>query len=569
MLLTHPDRRLLVTACIAIFASVFLIEKTPQAAALPGAAERPNILVLMAEDMSPRVGAFGDAVAVTPNIDQLAKQGVRYPNTFTAAGVCAPSRAAHITGMHQISFGGQHMRASSGPLGAYKAVPPPQVKAYPELLRAAGYYTWTDQKLDYQFSGPRAGSGPFTIWNQEGGDGHWRNRKPGQPFYGLINFNITHESGVFTPLGNWPHSFMHLVMQVMRALMLPWVEENEPVQPSRVQVPPFYPDTETVRADITRHYNNIAVMDQQVGEILAELEADGLAESTIVVWTTDHGDGLPRAKRELYDTGIKVPMVIRWPEAYRPRGVAADGIDSRLVSFIDFAPTLLRLAGVEPPSYLQGQDFIDDEPREYIFASRDRIDEVADRQRAVRDTRYKYIRSWHPQQPGGHPLAYRDNMEMMRELWSLLEAGVLNEQQRLWFEAPGEERLFDLLDDPYELNDLAADPAHQATPVRMRGALADWRRRVEDWSDLSEAEMLAGFRPHGEAPVTEPPNMVVRGGQLHLSCATEGASIGYQLGGGEWQLYAGPVSVPSGQEVKAKAVRYGWDESETRSMTTP
>ena len=213
---------------------------------------RPNILLLMAEDMSGRVGAFGDEVAVTPSLDRLAAEGVRYPNTFTAAGVCAPSRAAHITGMHQISFGSQHMRTSSGPLGSYKAVPPPEVKAYPELLRGAGYYTWTGSKLDYQFSHPLAGSGPFTIWDDEGGDGHWRNREPGQPFYGLVNFNITHESGVFTPLGNWPHSFMHLVMQVMRAYTLPSVEENEPVRPGQVLVPPYYPDTPTVRADMAR-----------------------------------------------------------------------------------------------------------------------------------------------------------------------------------------------------------------------------------------------------------------------------------------------------------------------------
>jgi arylsulfatase A-like enzyme len=530
---------------------------------------RPNILVLRAEDMSARVGAFGDEVAVTPNIDQLAKEGVRYPNTFTAAGVCAPSRAAHITGMHQISFGGQHMRSSSGPLGAYKAVPPPEVKAYPELLRAGGYYTWTDHKLDYQFSGPMAGSGPFTIWNDEKDEGHWRNRQSGQPFYGLVNFAITHESGVFTPLGTWPHSFTHLLMQVMRAVTLPSVEDNDPVRPDQIQVPPYYPDTGTVRADMARHYNNLAMMDRQVGEILDQLEADGLADSTIVIWTTDHGDGLPRAKRDLFDLGIKVPMIIRWPEAYRPEGVAANGIDTRLVSFIDFAPTILRLAGVSPPDYLQGQDFVEDEPREYIYASRDRIDEIADRQRAVRDGRYKYIRSWYPEQPGGHHLDYRDNMDMMQELWTLLEAGELNVQQRQWFEAPGEERLFDLAADPLELNNLAADPVHRETLERMRGALADWQGRVEDWSEQSEADMLAGFRPDGETPVTAVPRLAFRAGKLHLSCATEGASIGYNVDGGAWQLYSGPVAVAAGAEVEAKAVRYGWDESEVAVKTAP
>lgn len=535
-----------------------------------GPLARPNILILMAEDMSDRVGAFGDEVAVTPHIDQLARQGVRYPNTFTAAGVCAPSRAAHIMGMHQISFGGQHMRSSNGPTGGYKAVPPPQVKAYPELLRAGGYYTWTDIKLDYQISGLTYGSGPFTIWDLDGDDEEgWRKRQPGQPFFGLVNFNVTHESGVFTPLGHWPNSFTHLFMQLIRAVTLPTTPEDEPVTPSQVQVPPYYPDTETVRADMARHYNNIAVMDQQVGDILAQLEADGLADSTIVIWTSDHGDGLPRAKRDLFDLGIKVPMVIRWPEAYRPKGVAKNGIDTRLVSFVDFAPTILRLAGVTRPAFLQGRDFVEGEPRKYIYASRDRIDEVPDRQRAVRDKRYKYIRSWHPEQPGGHRLAYRDNMDMMQELWVLLEAGELNAQQSQWFEAPGEERLFDVLEDPFELNNLAANPTHRNTLDRMRAALSHWLSEVEDWSDQSEAEMYARFQPDGKLLVTAAPEVALATGQLRLSSASAGASMGYRINGGEWRLYTGSVDIPAGTEIEAKAVRYGWEESESVSAIAP
>lgn len=539
------------------------------AGSLPEPLPPPNILILMAEDMSARVGAFGDDVAVTPVLDQLAKEGVRYPNTFTTAGVCAPSRAAHITGMHQVSMGGQHMRSSNGPTGGYKAVPPPQVKAYPELLRAAGYYTWTDQKLDYQFSGTQSGSGPFTIWDDEGGDGHWQNRQPGQPFFGLINFIVTHESGVFTPLGNWPNSFTHLLMQTMRAAFLPSLPEAEPISPGQVNVPPYYPDTKTVRADIARHYNNIVVMDRQVGEILAQLEADGLADSTIVIWTTDHGDGLPRAKRDLFDTGIKVPMIIRWPDAYRPRGVSANGIDTRLVSFIDVAPTLLNLAKAAVPSYLQGQDFIQGKPREYIFASRDRIDEVPDRQRAVRDPQYKYIRSWHPEQPGGHPLAFRDNMAMMREMWTLLKEGKLNAVQRQWFEAPGKERLYDVIKDPLELNNLTVNPDYKKVLQRMRGAQAQWQQRVEDWSDMPEAEMLASFQPDGSVPVTEPPAISVSAGKLFLNCATQGASMGYQMMDGRWRLYHGPVEVDPGETIVAKAVRYGWEESEAVSLIVP
>jgi len=517
-------------------------------AAPPG---QPNILVLMAEDMSARVGAFGDEVAVTPNIDRLAREGTRYPNTFTTAGVCAPSRAAHITGMHQNSFGGQHMRTASSPLGRYRAVPPPEVKAYPELLRAAGYYTWTGHKLDYQFSGPMANSGPFSIWDEEGATGHWRNRLSGQPFFGLVNFNITHESRIF------------------RKANAAALHEERQVSPAQVQVPPYYPDTATVRSDIARHYNNIAMMDRQVGEMLEQLEADGLANSTIVIWTTDHGDGLPRAKRDLFEAGIKVPMIIRWPEAYRPEGVVPGGIDVRLVSFVDLAPTILRLAGVSLPAYMQGRDIITAQPRDYIYASRDRIDEVTDRQRAVRDNRYKYIRSWYPQQPGGHRLAFRDNLKMMQELWQLLEEGKLNDQQRQWFEPPGEERLFDLQKDPFELNNLAADPTHRATLQRMRDALATWQDEVEDWGEQSEAEMLASFRPNGEVQVTEPAEISFRQGDLHLFSKTKDASLAYRIDGGSWQLYTRPVSVAGSVEVQAKAVRYGWDESAVLTKNSP
>lgn len=551
-------------ACLAFIA----LSSSALAAALP---ERPNILILMAEDMSARVGAFGDEVAITPNLDQLAAQGVRYPNTFTSAGVCAPSRAAHITGMHQIAFGGQHMRTTRGPLGTYKAVPPPQVKAYPELLRAAGYYTWTESKLDYQFSGPMSNSGPFTIWDEQGGDGfaYWRHRNQEQPFYGLVNFGVTHESGVFTPLGTWPNSAIHFVMQVMRALKLPDTPELPVTSPAQVKLPPYFPDTETVRRDVARHYNNITIMDWQIGETLKALEADGLADSTIVIWTTDHGDGLPRSKRELYDSGIKVPMIIRWPEAFRPEGVAPNGVETRMVSFVDFAPTLLRLAGVPLPDYLQGQDFVTAPPRQYIYASRDRIDEVPDRQRAVRDERYKYIRSWYPQQPGGHHLAYRDNMDMMQEMWELLEAGKLTPEQKLWFEPPGEERLFDLQADPYELNDLSKDAAHQATLERMRAAYANWREEVDDWSDESEADMLAGFQPGGETPVTPAPGVSIDNSKLHISTVTEGASLGYSVNEGPWLLYSEAVTVPAGSEVSVKAVRYGWDESDVVEITAP
>jgi len=539
----------------------------PAAAAEPAA--RPNLLLLVAEDLGPRIHAFGDPVAVTPSIDRLAAEGVRYPNAFTTAGVCAPSRAALIMGMHQISIGAQHMRASSRPGGGYASVPPPDVKAFPELLRAAGYYTFVTEKLDYQFSGHATGSGPFSIWDAEGDAALWRGREPGQPFFGMLNFLETHESGLFLPLGNVPHSPIHFGIQLLRAWRYGFPRDDEAVSPEAVQVPPHLPDTPTVRAEIARHYQNIRRMDAAVGAVLARLAADGLLDSTVVVWTTDHGDGLPRAKRELFDSGIRVPLVVRWPARWRPAGAAAGGSDERLVSAVDLAPTFLELAGVTPPASLHGRSLLSDTPNPYVYASRDRIDEVPDRQRAVRDARFKYMRSWRPELPGAHPLAFRDDLESMRELRALAAAGALAPAVQRWFEPNGSERLFDLRADPDELHDVSADPAFAGELARLRAALDAWLARVGDWSREPEDAMVARFEPAGERVRTPPPCVERAAERLVIETSTAGASLGYRIDGGRWRLYTGPVRVPASARVEAKAVRYGWLESELGANCPP
>ena len=528
---------------------------------------RPNILLLMAEDMSARVATFGDSIAVTPNLDALAAQSVRYTNTFTAAGVCAPSRAAHILGMHPISTGTQHMRSSSRPEGSYYSVPPENAKAYPELLRSAGYYTYTDHKLDYQFSTPFANSGPTTIWNLEGAAvPDWSQRAQGQPFFGFINFPVTHESGVFSPLVNRPKSAIHFLMQVMR-----WYSQDEPVpkrvNPQDIVVPPYYPDTKTVRTDMARHYDNIAEMDAEVGTILKQLEAAGLADSTIVIWTTDHGDGLPRGKRELFDSGIKVPMIIRWPEAFRPEGVKPGAVDERLISFIDLAPTILSLAGVSVPATMQGHDFSapDAAPNQYIYASRDRIDELMDRQRAVRDNRYKYIRSWYPEVSGGTDLTFRDNIDMVREMRAMYDAGQLSAAQRQWYQPPGKERLFDLELDPFEIHNVSDEPLYRGVLQRMRGEMDAWLARAGDWSEESESAMVARFESGGERQVTPAPTLSLEEGTLIITPAAGGHSLEYRVDDGQWQLYIESVSVNRNSEIEARAVRYGWKESNSVS----
>ena len=511
--------------------------------------DRPNVVILMAEDLGSRVGAFGDPVALTPNIDRLAASGVRFTNAFTTAGVCAPSRAAHITGMHQVAIGAQHMRTSSHQPNEYRAVPPPEVKAYPELLRRAGYYTLTNGKLDYQFSTYAAGSGPFTIWDYEGGDPDWNRREPGQPFYALINFSMTHESRMFAK----------------NVAEQRWKQVTDPAD---VPVPPYYPDTPVVRRDIAQLYDNIHEMDRQVGQWLARLEADGLLDDTIVIWTTDHGDGLPRAKRELYDSGIRVPLVVHWPERWRPPSAAGGAVDERLVSFVDFAPSVLLWAGVEPPTWLHGVPVLADPlaERAYVFASKDRLDEMPFRERAVRDARFKYLFNHRAGEPGGKPLRYREQLALMRELHAWHDSGRMSAQQAFWFEPRPPEELYDLAVDPHEVNNLAKDPAYAAVLERMRGALAAWRERVPDYSDEPEDEMAERFWPRGVQPVTATPEIRIEGGRATLMSPTRGASLAYRLIGEPWRLYDGPFVAPKDAVIEAKAVRYGWRESDVATI---
>ncbi len=527
--------------------------------AVPAGARPPNLLVLMAEDLSDRVGAFGDPLARTPNLDRLAQAGVRFPNTFTTAGVCAPSRAAFITGVHQITLGAMHMRTSTSPVAPYMAVPDPEVKAFPELLRRAGYYTFTDRKLDYQFSGIFAGTGPESIWDAEGADvtldaALSAAADQGRPFFGLINFLTTHESATFLPDDTVNDAGRAVAARAASArAALP-----ERTDPARLTVPPYYPDDPAVRAHLADHYDNVQIMDAQVGRLVDTLRARNLLEKTIILWTTDHGDALPRAKRELFDSGIRVPMIVRWPAALKPDQFAAGSEDPRLVSFVDLAPALLAMAGLPAESFHHGRDPFDAETaaRRYVYASRDRMDEQRDRVRAVRDQRFKYLRFFDPGTPGAVHLAYRDQGRIMQSLWRNLDSGTLDEPQRQWFEPRPREALYDLASDPWELVNLAEDPGFLPVLTRMRMAYAQWRLRIPDLADLPEVDLAETFWPGGRQPVTSNPWFeTTPDGHLAIM-AQPGASIEIDDGNG-WRPYTTPVPAIPDRPVRARAVRYG------------
>ena len=504
--------------------------------------ERPNILWLVAEDLGPYLPAFGDSTIITPNLDRLAAEGVRYTNLFSPSGVCAPSRAAIATGMYPSGIGANHMRTNQymevTGLPAYEAVPPSQVKMFSELLRKAGYYCSNNAKEDYQFKAP------VTAWDESSSQAHWRNRNEGQPFFSIFNFGVTHESQLFEPY------------------------EREFIIPDGIAFPkpPYLPDTEIVNQDLKKLYNNIAHLDRQIGELLNELETDGLLDSTIIFFYADHGGPLPRQKRMVYDSGLKVPMIIRYPNQEN-----AGEIDDQLISFIDFAPTLLNLAGETPPKYLQGQPFIENtEKRSYIHAASDRFDGFTDAKRAVRDKRFKYIRNYRPEQGYYLPVTYRERIPTMQELLRLRDAGELDQFQAQWFRGnkPVEE-LFDTENDPHELVNLADDPEYVDKIQELRLELDRWLQEIGDQPNFPERELITKLWGGLERqPQTSEPVIAERGGQLLLSCPTEGASIGYRIQPENdstytpWQVYQKPLVLDQGKTLEIQAHRIGYKPSE-------
>ncbi len=315
--------------------------------------QKPNIIWLVAEDLSPLLPSFGDSTVETPNLSRLAEEGVRYTHVFSVAGVCSPSRAALATGMYPSGIGAHHMRtlyqqpaAKEKGIINYECVPPAEVKMVSQIMRENGYYCTNNSKEDYQFFPSKM------AWDESSVYAHWRNRPWSQAFFSIFNFGVTHESNTWNPFGR-PYDLETFPPErdgedwwlrfqgVEKPLFVP--EDLE------VPIPPYLPSTETVVKDVRRVYSNIVEMDRHVGVILDQLEEDGLLDNTIVVWYTDHGGPLPRQKRLLYDSGLEVPMIIRYPDGRR-----AGEKDDRLISFVDFAPTLLSMAGVNPPEYMDG-----------------------------------------------------------------------------------------------------------------------------------------------------------------------------------------------------------------------
>ena len=352
-------------------------------------ADQPNILWITAEDMSPTLGCYGDKFAITPNIDRLAKQSVRYTKAFASAPVCSPSRSCLITGCYPPSLSTQQMRSGF-------AIPE-SMRGFPELLRKRGYYTSNNVKTDYN-----TGNYAEIIkhsWNESSATAHWRKRTDKtQPFFSIFNLMTSHQSRSMV----WPYErFKKEVQSKLSA--------SEIHDPAKTPLPPYYPDTPLIRREVARFYDCVTAMDKEVGDILKQLEKDDLSKNAIVFFYSDHGSGMPRHKRALLESGMHVPLMIRFPKKWQHLAPAKPGTTTeRLVSFVDYAPTVLSLTGIAIPEAMQGKPFLgskNSKPRRYVYGHRDRVDEVRDLARSVRDSRYLYIRNYMPHL-GYNPVSY-------------------------------------------------------------------------------------------------------------------------------------------------------------------
>jgi arylsulfatase A-like enzyme len=458
-----------------VFRSVIWFGAWVFAAVTSFAADRPNILWITFEDSSTHLGAYGDKLAVTPNFDRFAKGAIRFDRAIAYTGVCAPARSTLISGVYPNRLGSHHMRSA--------ARLPAGMKLLSEYLRDAGYYASNNVKEDYNFVTPK------TAWDESSNTAHWRKRKPGQPFFAVFNHMISHQSQVFGPdetakqKGQPPPPTQH--------------EQTAAV------VAPIHPDTPEFRREWARHFDNLTTMDGQAQKILDELKADGLEEDTIVFWFADNGTGMPAIKGWAWHMSVNVPCLVHFPKKWEHlRAGLQDGATSRVVSFIDFAPTVLSLAGVKVPEHMQGTAFFGaaaGPARRYAFGGKERHSDRYDMIRYVHDGRLQYLRNFLPHLPWGQMMSYNYQHASLRKWQELHDQGKLTGVPARFFQAKPMEELYDTTVDPWCTKNLAGDPGFAADLKRLRTELENWMVQNGDLGLLPENEMhrrSAGSTPY-------------------------------------------------------------------------
>jgi N-sulfoglucosamine sulfohydrolase len=470
---------------------LFLLILTSQPLLSQGGMELPNILWITSEDNSPMLGCYGDDLATSPNLDQLAREGFMYTRAYANCPVCAPARNTIITGVYAASNGNEQMRST------YKKSD--KILTYAELLREAGYYCTNNVKTDYN----TPDIDPSAIWDESSNTAHYKNRPEGKPFFAIFNLTESHESSIF-------HKNPFTGNEIPVNVAPP--KHN----PARVVIPPYHPDIPEMRHDWALYYDKIEIMDGRVGELLRELDRLGEADNTIVFYYGDHGGVLARSKRYVYETGTRVPFIIRIPEKFKdlyPAGGPGSPVD-RLVSFVDLAPTLLSIVGAEIPGYMQGDAFLGEKttaPPEYVHMTRGRMDERIDMSRAVRNKEYRYIRNYMPFRIPLQHLAFLFTASSAQAWEDMFKAGKTNALQSVPFQPTPVEELYDTENDPWEVRNLAADPAYAEVLQRMRAENRRWMAEIRDVGLVPETEYpnLAGsgsmydYMHSGDCPLEE------------------------------------------------------------------
>lgn len=531
---------------LAVISGLTLTCFVPKAHCEENSSKQPNILFIVCEDISLYLGCYGDKVAKTPNLDKFAEESILFSQMHTTVGVSAPSRFALITGMYPSAMGANYMRTFTQKkeqfpkeIDPYFVVLPDEVRGYTEFMRAAGYYCTNKAKQDYQFNTP------MSLWDDAGGD--WKKCPEGMPFFSIINIMVTHES--------------HLWLEAQEELL---------VNPEDIVVPPYYPDNEIVRRDMAVMYSNVARMDKQFQELVDELKASDRYDNTIIMFLSDNGGPLPRQKRAIYESGTHVPFMVRFPDGYK-KGT----IDDRLAMFIDVPATVLSLAGVKPPKYMQGQPLLGKyeakKDREYVYAARDRMDEQRDKQGAIKNHQFRYIRNYNYADNSNYiPVQYRFNIPMMVNMLDLLKKGELNETQMLWFDKENrpKEEFYDDVNDPHNVNNLINEPQYQEEIETMRKEFDKWVKNETPRWMLTEKESRDLMLPDGEQPTLNDVKFDNKKGKVAISSDNKGASIVCKINGegynkNTWILYTKPIEgLKSGDVISARATRAGYNHSE-------
>ena len=426
----------------------------------------PNILWITCEDISPHLGAYGDPDAKTPTLDRLASEGIIFTNAYANSSVCTPTRSTLISGILACSMGSQHLR------GNVRLAE--QIKLLPHYLRGKGYYCSNNAKEDYNFKTPNG------TWDESSKNAHWRNRVGDQPFFSVFNYIDTHQ-------GQIRYDREELLK---RNQELPKYLRHDP---SNVVIPPYYPDTEEVRNNLAALHTQITILDQKVEHLLDELKKDGLYDETIIFFFSDHGDGLPRGKRWLHETGTKIPFIVRIPEKYRDRFKDFQGSSDQMISTLDLAPTILNIAEISPPEYMMGQDFLKEVKTDsLVFLFNDRIAQVIDLSRSLRSPRFQYIRNYYPYRPQMQYCDYSEITPIRVELRRLYAKDSLNEKTEwLMKQTKDPEELYDLALDPFQMNNLAYSPGYSLLLNGFRKALYERILQHNDLSFLPEGEMIS------------------------------------------------------------------------------